>query len=240
MRNGWTSLVDLLFPRTCAGCGMSVMEEGIHLCWDCRRDLAVISAPFCSTCGEPVHGRVDHAYVCHACVKQPMRFDRARAAIHYNALGKKLVTQFKYGHALWLESALVDLLEAGVRNHYGEETYDLLAAVPLHPVKRRERGYNQAALLAARLARRLRVPMSRSRALRRIRMTPSQTRLTAKLRLTNVMGAFEVTRPGEWKGKRVLLVDDVMTTGATVSACAEVIREAGAERVDVITVARGV
>ncbi len=199
----------------------------------------MIALPVCSWCGEAVFGRVDHAYVCQACTESPPHYRQARAAIHYNPLGKRLVTHFKYNHALWLESILVDFIERCVRTHYEAGAYDLVCAVPLHPVKRRERGYNQAALLARALARRLGIAYAAPRHLIRTKATPSQTRLTARQRVTNVMGAFEASAAGGWSGQRVLLVDDVMTTGATVSACAHALMQAGAASVDVVTVARG-
>jgi len=244
MKSPWfhwlPALADMLYPRICGGCGESVHEPGLGVCWDCRSALAILSPPFCSRCGEPVHGRIDYDYVCHGCVRRPPVYRRARAAIHYNDAGKALVTRFKYQQALWLETWLADLLESAVHSHYAGETFDGVCAVPLHPVKRRERGYNQSALLAAALARRLGLPFLGRHSLRRVRPTPSQTHLTAKQRLTNVIGAFDTTRTSGWAGKKLLLVDDVMTTGATVGACASVLRKAGAASVDVVTVARGI
>jgi ComF family protein len=232
-------VADAIFPRTCSACGVAILEQGLSLCWDCRNALSVIAAPFCKLCGEPVHGLVDHDYVCHDCTKREPVYQRARAALHYNDAGKHLVISFKYHHALWLQPLLTDLLEAAVRSHYGDTAYDAVCAVPLHPVKLRERGYNQSALLAAGLAKRLGTKVLGRGMIRRIRATPSQTRLTATERLTNVKGAFVVKPSGFWSGKRLLLVDDVMTTGATVGACARVMLDAGAGYVDVITVARG-
>lgn len=240
MLNWLYSLVDMLFPRTCAGCGIAMVEKGVYVCWDCRASLAVIAPPFCSCCGDPVHGRVDHAYVCHSCEKRPPHYREARAAIQYNTIGKRLITQFKYGNALWLEPLLVDLLSSSIQARFDLDAIDVLCAVPLHPVKRRERGYNQAWLLAKALSRRLQKPLCPPGSLKRTRPTPSQTRLTAGQRLTNVMGAFNVRDRKEWMGKRVLLIDDVMTTGATVSACAKALLNAGAASVDVATVARGI
>jgi ComF family protein len=233
-------LLDAVFPRSCPGCGIAMSEPGLDLCWDCRANVSVIALPLCDCCGEAVNGRVDHTFVCQGCVKSPPFYRRARAAIHYNTLGKRLVTQFKYSQALWLEKLLVDLLESCVLTHFSGIPYDMVCAVPLHPLKRRERGYNQAALLTKALAKRLDLPMAPARHLIRTRMTPSQTRLTARQRLTNVMAAFEARTAGRWNGRRVLLVDDVMTTGATVSACAKALRNAGVEAVDVVTVARGI
>jgi len=234
-----STLLDAVYPRSCPGCGMAMTETGLTLCWDCRVQISVIAMPLCDCCGEAVHGRVDHTFVCHGCTTSPPFYRRSRAAIHYNALGKRLVTQFKYSQALWLEQLLVDLLASCVETHYSDTIHDVICPVPLHPLKRRERGFNQALLLAKALAGRRELPVSTSRFLIRTRMTPSQTRLTARQRLTNVMGAFEADPAGRWAGKKVLLVDDVMTTGATVSACAKALRDAGAEVVDVVTVARG-
>lgn len=230
---------DVLFPHVCGACGVAVREHDLSLCWDCRSRLQIIAAPFCFRCGEPVHGSIDHDYVCHTCTRRPPLYGRARAAIHYNEVGKGLITQFKYNNALWQETLLAGLLTAAVDAHFPGESFDAVCAVPLHPVKRRERGYNQSLLLATALARHKGWPVRGQRTLRRIRPTPSQTRLTARQRLTNVMGAFDASRPDEWAGKKVLLVDDVMTTGATVGACARVMLDAGAKSVDVLTVARG-
>lgn len=239
MRLLWPGLVDMLFPRTCAGCGEGIEERGLHVCWDCRAALAVIGHPLCQTCGEPVHGRVDHSYVCHGCVKHPPRYRQARAAIHYNRVGKRLVTQYKYNQALWIEHYLVDLLEACVGTHFGRDAVDAVCAVPLHPAKQRRRGYNQSLLLAQALAKRIGKPLVGTGSLCRTRATATQTRLTAGQRTSNVRGAFSIRRPRDFAGKAILLVDDVLTTGATVSSCAGVLLEAGATSVDVVTVARG-
>lgn len=233
-------LLDMIFPQTCGACGTALLERGLHLCWDCRARLKVVSAPLCSCCGEPIHGRVDHAYVCHACSRRPPPFRRARAAVHYNEVAKSILIRFKYHHELWMEPFLVDLLESAIRIHYGDEHYDALCAVPLHPSRLRERGYNQSGLLGRALARRLDIPLLGRNVLRRIRRTPSQTRLTARRRIVNVKGAFEASRAKAWAGKTLLLVDDVMTTGATAGACAKALLEAGAKAVDVVTVARGI
>jgi len=236
----WPKLIDMIYPRTCAGCGTSVTDDDPQPCWECRSSLAIISHPFCSVCGETLHGRVDHEFVCHVCTKRPPHFNRARAALHYNILGKRLITQFKYNHALWLEGLLVDLLEACIQAHYSAVSFDGICAVPLHPVKQRMRGYNQSLLLARQLSKRMVKPVLGTGNLRRIKSTTTQTRLTARQRITNVSRAFDITRPEDFAGKRILLVDDVLTTGATVSACACELRKAGADSVDVVTVARGI
>jgi len=230
--------LDLLFPRCCGGCGGAAEAEGGHLCWDCRAELRPIGAPICSLCGNPVEGRIDHVYECFHCVENRPRFDRARSAVRFEGAITQLIRQFKYHHALWLQEELVDLLQATVVAHYDQVDWDAVCAVPLHHVRQRERGFNQAALLATSLARRLKLPV-RGSGLVRGRATGTQTHLTARERLSNVKDAFEVRWAARWRGLRLLLVDDVMTTGATVSACAGVLKDAGAASVHVITLARG-
>ncbi len=144
---------------------------------------------------------------------------------------------FKYHSALWYARDLVDLMVTAFMTHYNESDFDAVAFVPLYAAKKRKRGFNQSQVLAAGLGRRLHKPLL-SRCLVRIRRTPSQTNLTAADRLTNVKGAFEARWLRWVQDKRVLLIDDVMTTGATVSECALALKQGGAAQVSVLTAAR--
>lgn len=146
---------------------------------------------------------------------------------------------FKYNSALWLEPFLADLLVARAKPQLAGQGWELVVPVPLHPAKRRERGFNQSALLARRLASALALPISESAA-QRILPTRTQTRLTRSERQQNVHGAFAARRCAELNGRRVILVDDVFTTGSTTDACAEALRRAGAAEVCVWTLARGI
>ncbi len=230
--------LDLVYPRRCAGCACDLSEETGALCWDCRRRLRTIGEPCCAWCGNPLEGRADHAYTCFHCTRMGPAFDRARSAVRFEGVAAELIHQFKYRAALWLRDELLDWIEACVRVHYGAVAWDAVCPVPLHATRARERGYNQAALLAAGLARRLNLPCWPS-ALRRARPTQTQTHLTARERLSNVADAFLVRRARGVVGRRLLLVDDVMTTGATTSSCAGALKRAGCESVHVVTAARG-
>ncbi|MBT3191577.1 MAG: ComF family protein [Verrucomicrobia bacterium] len=151
---------------------------------------------------------------------------------------KQALHTFKYEKACHLAGDLGGLLAGCVRAHYADVSFDGVAYVPLHPRKGRERSFNQSRLLAADAAKRLSIPILH-RALSRVRVTCTQTRLNAEERKRNVRGAFVATMP-EWiEGRRLLLVDDVMTTGATVAECSRVLMDAGAVSVHVVTVARG-
>ncbi len=235
---GWGQLLDMIFPRFCAGCGRDVGEEAVHLCWECLADTAYIQAPFCARCGDPVEGRVDEAFVCYNCAGQEPYFDCARSAARFRGVMQKILRDFKYHDALWLKQDLARFLETCTRSHYEPDDFDLVVAVPLYAARQRERGYNQSALLAQALARRLGKPYVAG-CLARIKPTQTQTHLTARERATNVRGAFKAGRLSRLEGQGVLLVDDVMTTGATVNECARALKEGGANRVFVVTIARG-
>ena len=235
---GTGTLLDLFFPRACAGCGRPDPAAGRFLCWDCLARVEFIQPPFCELCGDPVAGRIGHAYRCALCAHRRVYFDGARSAARYEGPVGQMIRDLKYHGHLWLADDLADLLAASVHTHYDGVVFDAVVAVPLHWVKERARGFNQSAWLAAALARRLRLPPPR-RCIRRARADPSQTHLTAEARADNVRGAFR-TRWNRWMdGRRFLLVDDVMTTGATANECARALKAGGAASVYVVTVARG-
>lgn len=234
----WRALLDLVYPRVCGSCENSVADGDGHLCWDCGAALSYITHPYCSICGDPVEGRVDEEFVCYACAEKRPYFERARSAVRYRGVAQGLLRRFKYHRHVWVSEDLARLLGVCVEAHYAAVVFDAVIPVPLYPVRRRERGFNQAEVLAEILARGMRKPVIRKNLLR-IRPTPTQTHLTARERALNVRGAFKVRRPDAIRGARLLLVDDVMTTGATVNECARILKEAGAGEVFVVTVARG-
>ena len=233
------ALLDMLFSRTCEGCGAAMAEEGGALCWDCRAEVKVVQVPYCERCGDPVAGAVSGPFECAGCHKMDPAFDWARSAVRYDGVAKACLRRFKYNAGSWLLEDLTDWLLALWR--VCPDTVrkaDWATCVPLYPQRERERGYNQSALLGGSLARRIGIPF-RGRLLWRRRSTASQTRLTAAQRVHNVRGVFMVPWPARVRGARILLVDDVMTTGATVNECARTLKAAGAAAVMVLTVARG-
>jgi len=232
------ALLDLVYPRHCVVCGSVAGNSGRHICWDCRADIDIVSEPYCDLCGDPAEGRIDRSFTCSFCTGHRPRFERARSAARYRAPLDTVLQSFKYRYAACLDADLVPLLAACVRTHYGDVRFDAVTYVPLHPLKERERTYNQSCLLARGLARTGAVGGLLG-CLRRVRPTPTQTGLSARQRRANVRDAFEPTRR-EWiEGRNLLLVDDVMTTGATVNECSRVLKDAGAAGVYVTTVARG-
>lgn len=231
------SLLDLLFPRACAGCGGDAGNEFRYICWNCLTKIRLVQKPYCLLCGDPVYGAIESEYFCPACMRQRPFFDCARSAALYQDLAKEMILSFKYQGATWLSADLGRLLLACLRLHFRTGNIDGVTFVPLHKARERQRTYNQAFLLAREIAGHLGQPVENC--LVRPCPTESQTHLTASERTANVSNKFAIKGRIALNGKRLLLIDDVMTTGATVNECARILKEAGAQEVLVLTVARG-
>lgn len=232
------SLLDVVFPRVCVGCGGDPGAGGEHLCWDCRTEIKVLDGAMCDCCGDPVDGVPGMAYRCAWCQAERPAFDLARSAVRYRGPARNAIQLMKYGAGLHVVGVWVPWLAACVRTHYAENRFDAVTFVPMSPKRERERSYNQARLLAAGLASAMGLPLETD-VIARVRDTGTQTRLTMKERRENVRDAFGARRAERVLHRRFLLVDDVITTGATVSACAAALKECGAAGVHVVSVARG-
>jgi ComF family protein len=232
------SLLDLVFPRVCAGCGGETGADGGHLCWDCRSAFRVVDGAMCDRCGDPVDGIPGVRYRCSWCQCEEPSFDLARSAVRYRGPARDAIHLMKYGAGLHVVGVWIPWLVACSRTHYAGLHFDGVTFVPMSARRERERSYNQARLLAAGLARALDLPLETG-VLARGRDTCTQTRLTMKERRENVRGAFLATCPERVRHRRFLLVDDVITTGATVNACSAALKEGGAASVHVVSVARG-
>lgn len=244
MRTAWARgwgevLADVLFSRNCAGCGRPMDDEPGAYCWECRAELPAVAVPYCRRCGDPAAGEASGDYDCAACARKEPAFDWARSAMHYRGAVQRAVRDFKYHAALWMQEEFAEWL-AALWGTCPEDRRGATAVVPvpMHWRRLRTRGYNQARLVAESFARRVGLPC-RARWLRRARPTPTQTRLSARGRAENVRGCFETGRWAPLEGARVVLVDDVMTTGATLDECARTLKRAGAAWVAALTVARG-
>jgi ComF family protein len=181
---------------------------------------------------------VEGEFTCGNCRDLGLEFESARAAVVASEFILEVIHRYKYSRALWFEPFLLDLLRRAAGPWFAERRVDFIVPVPLHPVKRREREFNQAERLAAGLGRLTGVPAAPG-GLRRVRATPSQTLLSRAARAKNVARAFVAQPRPEWRDATCVVVDDVLTTGATTSACAHALRQAGAATVHVWTVARG-
>ena len=229
------ALAAVLPPR-CLACGEPVADPGT-LCGPCWSRLAFLMPPCCAACGYPFEYDAGAGALCGSCLASPPAFARARAALRYDEASRGLILALKHGDRTDTAPAL-----AGWMAQSGAELLreaDLIAPVPLHRLRLLARRFNQAALLAQGIARRSGVACVPDLVERR-RRTRSQGGLSAAGRARNVRGAFAVnpTRTTLVSGKRVVLVDDVLTTGATAEACAATLLRAGAAAVDVLTLAR--
>ena len=228
--------LDLLLPPLCLACDEPVGTKAT-LCPACWAQTPFIAPPLCACCGTPYELAAADGMLCGACLADPPAFRRARAAMLYDEKSRGLILGFKHGDrthmtqalALWMARAAADLIAEA----------DLLMPVPLHRWRLWKRRYNQAALLANALGRHSGKPVLPD-ALRRIRATPTQGHLKKDARRANVKGAFALAPASHdaVRGKKILLIDDVLTTGATVDECARLLVKAGAAHVDVATVAR--
>jgi ComF family protein len=232
------ALFDVLLPPRCAICGAEVDRQGL-LCADCFRQTGFISEPFCTRCGVPFGsaalGGAEH--LCPACRAEPPVFGRARAALRYDAQGRRLVLPLKHADRTELTAVLAPhMARAGAELL---RDADVIVPVPLHRWRLFRRRYNQAALLAKALGRSAGRPCVVD-ALRRIRATASLGEKSAAERAAEVAQAFDVrpSRAQRIDQQKVLLIDDVMTSGATANACARALLAAGAASVDVLVAAR--
>jgi ComF family protein len=236
-RRGLGLVLDFLFPPLCVSCRARVSEPH-QLCSQCWSAIAFIEGAMCARCGTPFAVDPGADSICAACHAKPRDFARARALFRYDDASRPLILAFKHGDRLDHAPAFARWLERTGRPLLAEA--DIVASVPLHRFRLWRRRYNQAAVLAeklARLAGRPHDPML----IERTRPTASQGEMpSAKARRRNLLGAFQVPpgKRGAVQGAKVLLVDDVFTTGATLDACARALKRAGAARVDALTLAR--
>jgi ComF family protein len=236
-REAVDALASLVFPAPCRICETTLdTASHIPICEACLASLQPIAGPVCITCGRPFVS-VNAGPQCHACRRGIYGFDVARSFGAYNDAMVRAILLLKYEGVLplgrWFAARLAGIAVA----HPKEFAADVVVPVPLHPARLRERGYNQAELIARPLARRLGLPL-RSYLLVRTKPRPEKLKLTRRERWETVRGAYALRERARVDNLRVLLVDDVMTTGATLDACSRALRRAGASRVAALTVAR--
>lgn len=238
---GWFAAgLALVYPEVCQVCGGARARPGDgYVCGDCQARVRFIEPPFCDRCGRPFEGDLTTRFECASCREMEWHFHSARSAVATRAPVLEIIRRYKYNRALWFEPFLAGLLIRAAGPVLGGQAPDLIIPVPLHFTKKREREFNQAESLAERLGAAARIPVNK-RLLRRVLPTRSQTRLSRQERLVNMRGAFAVQAGAKLNGERVVLVDDVFTTGATTNACARALITAGAGEVSVWTVARGI
>lgn len=231
-------LLDALWPRVCPICGKLSDRPKRHVCSAClmRIDFVEQEEGCCRICGRPVE-ELKTDYLCEDCRVYKPRYDRAATALNFTGAARKLVTGFKYNAHLWLLKDFVDWLEAAAMARYNLNAIDLILPMPTTLFHRLDRGYNPSTLLAEQLAKRLGKPLLKGALLRK-GLPKRQAGLSEEKRRENVKGTFRVRKCEILRGKTILLLDDVLTTGSTLSAAAKELKKAGARCILALTLAR--
>lgn len=232
--------LPFLYPHRCLGCE-AIIDAAASFCAPCQKAVEPIIAPFCQRCGLPF--ATGPLHVCGRCFRHEPTFRQARAWAYYERAGRSAqplstaIQRFKYQRNLGIGASLAQL--AAEHCMLADEAYDCILPVPLHVDRLRWRGFNQSLLLAQAIGKRHEIGVD-AFVLHRVKSTPPQTQLSERERRANVRGAFAVSDSTRLAGKRLLVVDDVYTSGATVEECARTLYQEGAQAVDVFTLARAV
>jgi len=240
-RQALDALASLVFPAPCRICEQTLLTASrVPVCQACLEAIQPVTGPMCAKCGRPFHSPLAlqaAGAMCHLCRRDVYHFDAARSYAAYDDVMVRAVILLKY-HAVkplgaWFARRVYEMVRANPALAEADE----IVSVPLHESRRRERGYNQVDLFARPLARMLRMPL-RSYLLVRTRPRPEKLKLTRRERWLTVRGAYAMRGTARIDKARILLLDDVFTTGATLDACARALRDAGAARVTAVTLAR--
>lgn len=231
LKNLLVGLRDAVYPQniTCDLCGRELFKDGRGcFCDDCRQKLPLVKGKICACCGVPM---ANEATYCDRCQNSKTVLSKNRAALEYTDEARRMIYEVKFGGKRYLLKDLAVLMT----DVYLSEGYDadVVCYVPMTPAEKRTRGFNQAAILAEEISKRLKLELADG--LVKVRNTKSQKKLSAKERAKNLEGAFRVSDPDCFKNKNVLLIDDVYTTGATMGECAKTVKKAGAKNVSGLT-----
>jgi ComF family protein len=234
-------ILDIIYPRSCVLCKKALDGSNQYeaICDQCYKDIVANIPPFCKKCGRHLEPEnIDTTDdTCIGCQKKFLHFDRTWSACIYNTKMKDLLHLFKYRHKTILRKPLGKLLLRFIHDfNIPVDKFDFIVPMPIHPARLREREYNQAELIAKELSNMLPLKINKNLAVR-IRNTQPQSLLGASSRWENVKGAFKIKYPEEVKNKKILIIDDLFTTGATASEIALTLKKAGAKEVSILTLA---
>jgi ComF family protein len=235
-----TGLADIIFPPKCLTCNVIPdHQETFSICPSCWSKIKFITSPICPCCGIPFTGTDEPDHLCGDCIVSKPAFSSARAVGHYEATILDAVHSFKYGRKIATGKLLGRFMATYTYPAFNILDYTLIMPVPLHPRRLKERGFNQSVILAREIAERHQIPLD-FMTLKRDIYTEPQINLGKNERASNVRGAFDVRDPGKISNRKIILVDDVYTTGSTVKECSRILMKKGAASVAVMSLARAV
>ena len=226
LHRGYESVIDLIYPHTCPICECIVDKKG-KVCKECEQKLKYIVSPFCMVCGKSLTD--EDTELCFDCIKKKHSFDRGVAAFSYSNALRKSMYNFKYNNRRENAAFYADAIYRTKGHIIKSWDAQVYIPVPIHKKRMKKRGYNQAELIANELSQMTHIPVDSDILMRVVNTTP-QKELNDKERAKNLKNAFQV-RKTIVQYKKIVLVDDIYTTGATLDACAKALKEAGAEKI---------
>lgn len=234
LKIGFQAINSLMFPPVCVFCGVEHVGFDSHICKTCNKDISPVEDPICDRCGLPVAGTVNSQnQLCGKCSKNSPALDKTRFCVFYSRVIRRGILKFKFSNSLFLGEALSGFLVKAFEENYSDAGLDAIVPIPVHDDRLIQRGYNQSAILAKKLGKKVGLNVL-TNCLAKSRNTTPQTQLKRKERLANIKGSFFVRNPLVIKNKRLLILDDVFTTGSTVSEAASVLKSHGAQSVNAL------
>lgn len=227
------NIIDYLLPKRCLACA-NLTQEANSVCGSCFKDLNFIAAPFCACCGREFALDLPGNQKCLSCIEKAPSFDRSRSLFKFDEYSKKIIHSFKYYDKTILARYFADMLVARYQSELTGS--DVIVPVPMHRFKRLFRMYNPAGELASAIGKVIDLPIYND-ILVKTKWTRAQTSLSRKGRAENIKGSLALKNIDQIKNKRIILVDDVITTGATIGLCARLLKKAGAKEVVVLSIA---
>lgn len=232
------AIINLLYPAICRVCSKKINRLNQNICNGCINKIKERLPPFCIKCGKQLNGHPELTAECCDCKNENPYFDRAWSACYYEGVLKELIHDFKYKKITALSTDFTTLITDFMKKYNIARNCHLVIPVPMHPRRLFKREINHSDILAKNIAKELNIRYS-NRILKKIKDTPVQSTLKRHERIKNLSSSFSFKNSSLVRGKNILIVDDLFTTGSTVNECARVLKDAGAESIEVITLARG-
>ncbi|WP_058485998.1 ComF family protein [Defluviitalea phaphyphila] len=231
-------ILNIIYPPKCIFCNTIIpiqKEKGI--CDDCKKSLPFIKEKVCQKCGKPIDN-IEERNTCFDCIKYPPIYDKGWALLVYEGIVRDMIYRFKYGGHKEYAVYLGVLMANKIKNENIKEKFDLIIPIPMHLKKKRIRGYNQSEELAKIISKQLKIPIDIT-ILTRIKETKPQSGLSITQRKNNLKKAFKIKQNTDLKGKKILLIDDIYTTGSTINTCANILKKKGVKKVCFLSLSIG-